>query len=139
MQKEIAYNRFEYQQIEGFQLVLGYIPGYSKEELKNQHQYDDIEKFNSMYYQIAEQICKESGIFVTALINKSRVIYPGCTEGERVYIIEGSRNPRFAKYKEEYQKAVLKLAGILAAKLNQTTFSITWNHNISYDYFTKNE
>ena len=48
--KEIAYNCFEYQQTEGFELVLGYIPGYDEEELKSQNQYDSIEKFNELYY-----------------------------------------------------------------------------------------
>ena len=54
--KEIAYNCFEYQQTEGFELVLGYIPGYNQEQLGSQHQYDDVEKFNELYYQIAEKI-----------------------------------------------------------------------------------
>lgn len=139
MQKEIAYNESNYDEVESFELILGYIPGYNQEELESQHQYGNVEKFNELYYQIAEKIYIESDVFVTALINKSRVIYPGCSQGERVYCIKGTRNPRYCEDKEKYKEAVLRLASSLATLFNQTTFSITWNYNTGYDYFTKNE
>ena len=56
MQKEIAYNESNYDEVESFELILGYIPGYNQEELESQHKYDDVEKFNELYYQIAEKI-----------------------------------------------------------------------------------
>ena len=135
--KEIAYNCFEYQQTEGFELVLGYIPGYDEEELKSQNQYDSIEKFNELYYQIAEQIYRENDIFVTALINKSRVIYPGApVGGEKVYVIKGTRNPQYTEDKEGYKNAVNRIAEVLATYLKQTTYSIVWR-NERYEYFKK--
>lgn len=136
MQKEIAYNESNYYEVESFELILGYIPGYNQGELGSQHQYDDVEKFNELYYQIAEKIYRESDIFVTAIIDKSRAIYPGCYQGEKVYSIRGSRNPEFAENKEEYRKAVHKVARILADILQQTTYSITWT-NCNYNYFKK--
>ena len=133
---EIAYNLSDYE-TEGFELVLGYIPGYREEELKNQHQYDDIEKFNVLYYKVAEKVFKEDGVFVTALTNKSRVLYPNCPEGgEKVYVIKGTRNPQFAEDKEKYKKAVNKVAQIMATELGQTTYSIVWRNEI-YEYFYK--
>ena len=135
MQKEIAYNESNYE-VESFELILGYIPGYDQDQLGSQHQYDDVEKFNELYYQIAEKIYKEKDVFVTAVINKSRVIYPGCIEGEKVYSIRGSRNPEFTSDKEKYRKAVNEVARILAILLQQTTYSIAWT-NCNYNYFKK--
>ena len=134
--KEIAYNESNYDEEESFELILGYIPGYNQEELGSQHKYDDVEKFNELYYQIAEKIYKEDKIFITAVISKSRVIYPGCIKGERIYCIRGSRNPEFAEEKAKYKNAVVKLARILASELGQQTFSISWA-NIKYSYFKK--
>ena len=135
--KEIAYNCFEYQQTEGFELVLGYIPGYDEEELKSQNQYDSIEKFNELYYQIAEKIYREEDVFVTAVISKSRVIYPGApVEGEKVYVIKGTRNPQYTEDKEGYKNAVNRIAEVLATYLKQTTYSIVWR-NERYEYFKK--
>ena len=137
MQKEIAYNESNYDEVESFELILGYIPGYDQEELERKSEYDSIERFNALYYQIAEKIYRENDVFVTALINKSRVIYPGCIEGEKVYCIRGSRNPEFTEEKAKYKNAVVKLARILASELGQQTFSITWNNNVSYSHFKK--
>ena len=33
MQKEIAYNESNYDEVESFELIFGYIPGYNQEEL----------------------------------------------------------------------------------------------------------
>ena len=55
-------------EVESFQLVLGYIKGYDREEVKSENKYDDIEKFNSLYYQIAQKVFEENGVFVTAFI-----------------------------------------------------------------------
>lgn len=139
MQKEIAYNESNYDEVESFELILGYIPGYDQEQLENEHQYDDMEKFSELYYQIAEKIYREDDVFVTSIIDKSRAIYPGCYQGERVYCIKGTRNPKYCEDKQKYKKAVLKLARVISSQLDQSTFSITWNYNISYDYFTKDD
>jgi len=136
MQREIAYNESNYE-VESFELILGYVPGYNQEELERKSEYDSIEKFNSLYYQIAEKTYREKDVFVTALINKSRVIYPGCAQGERVYIIKGSRNPYFTPEPQKYKDAVKFLAMTLASELEQETYSITWNNNVEYTYFKK--
>lgn len=52
MLKERLYDESN-SEVESFQLVLGYIKGYDREELESEHKYDDIEKFNFLYYQIA--------------------------------------------------------------------------------------
>lgn len=124
-------------EVESFQLVIGYIAGYNREELERKNEFDDIEKFNSLYYQIAQKVFEENGVFVTAFTYKSRVLYPDCPEGgEKVYVIEGSRNSYFTKDKVKYKNAVNRLARILATELEQMTYSITWN-NVKYSYFKK--
>lgn len=124
-------------EVESFQLVIGYIAGYNREELERKNEFDDIEKFNSLYYQIAQKIFEEDGVFVTAFTYKSRVLYPDCPEGgEKVYVIEGARNSYFTKDKAKYKNAVNRVARILATELEQTTYSITWN-NVKYSYFKK--
>ena len=136
MQKEIEYNESNYE-AESFELILGYTPGYNNEELEKENEFDDINRFSDLYYQISEEVLKESGTFVTAIISKSRVLYPGSPRGgERVYCVKGTRNPRFTENKEEYRKAVHKVARILAILLQQTTYSITWT-NCNYNYFKK--
>lgn len=124
-------------EVESFQLVIGYIAGYNREELERKNEFDDIEKFNSLYYQIAQKVFEENGVFVTAFTYKSRVLYPDCPEGgEKVYIIEGSRNSYFTKDKVKYKNAVNRLARILASELEQTTYSIVWQ-DVKYSYFKK--
>ena len=136
MQREIAYNESNYE-VESFELILGYVPGYNQEELERKSEYDSIEKFNSLYYQIAEKTYREKDVFVTALINKSRVIYPGApVGGEKVYVIKGTRNPQYTEDKEEYKNAVNRIAEVLATYLKQTTYSIVWR-NERYEYFKK--
>ena len=124
-------------EVESFQLVIGYISGYNREELERKNEFDSIESFNALYYKIAQEVYDKSGVFVTALTYKSRVLYPDCPEGgERVYVIQGSRNSYFTPDKAKYKNAVVKLARILASELRQETYSITWS-NSSYSYFKK--
>lgn len=86
---------------------------------------------------IAQEIYDKSGVFVTALTFKSRVVYPGSPRGgEKVYFIKGTRNPEFTSDKEKYRKAVNEVARILADILQQTTYSIAWT-NCNYNYFKK--
>ena len=136
MLKERLYDETN-SEVESFQLVVGYISGYNREELERKNEFDSIERFNALYYQIAQKVYDESGVFVTALTYKSRVLYPDCPEGgEKVYIIEGSRNEKFTPDKAKYKNAVNRVARILASELGQQTFSISWN-NIKYSYFEK--
>lgn len=125
-------------EVESFQLVIGYISGYNREELERKNEFDSIERFNNLYYKIAQEVYKKSGVFVTALTFKSRVLYPGAPEGgERVYMIQGSRNEKFTPEPQKYKESVNFLAMTLARELKQETYSITWNNNVSYSYFKK--
>ncbi|MBF0990059.1 MAG: hypothetical protein HXK70_04820 [Clostridiales bacterium] len=136
MLKERLYDESN-SEVESFQLVLGYISGYNIEELERKNEFDSIERFNALYYQVAQEIYNKSGVFVTALTYKSRVLYPDCPEGgERVYIIQGSRNEKFTPEPQKYQDAVNLLAMTLASKLKQETYSIAWS-NTTYSYFKK--
>ena len=136
MLKERLYDETN-SEVESFQLVVGYISGYNREELERKNEFDSIERFNALYYQIAQKVYDESGVFVTALTYKSRVLYPGCPErGERVYIIQGSRNEKFTPEPQKYQDAVNLLAMTLASELKQETYSIAWS-NTKYSYFKK--
>ena len=136
MQKERLYDETN-SEVESFQLVIGYISGYNREELERKNEFDSIERFNTLYYKIAQEIYDKSGVFVTALTFKSRVLYPGAPEGgERVYVVQGSRNEEFTSDKEKYRKAVNEVARILANILQQSTYSITWT-NCNYNYFKK--
>lgn len=134
MQKEIAYDS-SYYQTEGFELVLGYIPGYNQEQLEEKNEFDDINRFNDLYYEIAQKVLEETKVFVTVFIYKARVLYPGCS-GEKVYVIKGTRNPQYTKDKEKYKNAVNRIAEVIATYLKQTTYSIVWR-NERYEYFKK--
>lgn len=124
-------------EVESFRLVIGYVPGYDQEQLEKKNKFDDIKQFNALYHEIAQKVFEEDGVYVTALTNKSRVIYPGCPEGgEKVYIIEGSRNSYFTPEPQKYRNAVNRVARILATELEQTTYSIVWQ-NVNYQYFQK--
>lgn len=135
MLKERLYDETN-SEVEKFELVIGYVEGYDEENIQKKNEYEDLDKFNSLYYEIAQKVFEEDGTFVTALIKKARVVYPGCPRGEEVYIIEGSRNSYFTPDPQRYKNAVNRVARILAAELNQTTFSITWN-DVNYNYFKK--
>lgn len=135
MLKERLYDETN-SEVEKFELVMGYVEGYDEENIQKKNEYEELDKFNSLYYEIAQKVFEEDGTFVTALIKKARVVYPGCPRGEEVYIIEGSRNSYFTPDPQRYKNAVNRVARILAAELNQTTFSITWN-DVNYNYFKK--
>ena len=136
MQKERLYDETN-SEVESFQLVIGYISGYNREELERKNEFDSIERFNTLYYKIAQEIYDKSGVFVTALTYKSRVLYPGApVGGEKVYVIKGTRNPQYTEDKEGYKNAVNRIAEVLATYLKQTTYSIVWR-NERYEYFKK--
>ena len=137
MQKEILYKETNSEsEVEKFELVIGYVEGYDKENIQKKNEYEDLDKFNSLYYEIAKKVWDEDGTFVTSLIKKSRAVYPGCPRGEEVYIIEGTRNSYFTPDKEKYKNAVNRVSRILATILKQTTYSITWS-TVHYNYFKK--
>lgn len=125
-------------EVEKFELVIGYVEGYDEENIQKKNEYEALHKFNSLYHEIAKKVWEEDGTFVTALIKKARVVYPGCLRGEEVYIIEGTRNSEFTPDKAKYKNAVNRVSRILATILKQTTYSITWS-TVHYNYFKKEQ
>ena len=119
--KMTEYNK-EKNQTEEFELIIGVTEGYHHQNQKK----TDIKK---IYQEIAKHIFNETKVYVSAVIDENRVIYSrewGCPEdGEIVYTIKGTSNPKFAGL-EEYKKAVEKLSQILATELKQKTFTLNW-------------
>ena len=118
-----------------FELVIGINEGYN-------HNNDSSINIYELYQEVAEKVQKESELYISATITKSRVVYStawGCpADGEVVYSIKGTRNPQFVKNFEKYKKATEQVAKILASELKQTTFTLTWR-DLELNYFKKIE
>ena len=85
----------------------------------------------------ANEIEKKHGIYISALINESRVIYKDCPIGGKVvYKISGERNPKFTKDNVKYKYAVEDLVELFAKELKQNTFTIVWSE-AEVNYFKK--
>ena len=85
----------------------------------------------------ANEIEKKHGIYIPVLINESRVIYKDCPIGGKVvYKISGERNPKFTKDSGKYRGAVEDLLELVAKKLKQTTFTISWSE-VELGYYEK--
>lgn len=128
---ESSYER-ENSQTEEFELVMGVNAGYF-------HNNETSLSFESIYQEIAKEVFKNEGIYISAIIDKSKVIYStdwGCPcGGEDIYIIKGTCNPAFAEI-EKYKKTVRVIAESLAERLSQSTFTLTWS-KVNFTYFTK--
>ena len=122
----------ENSQTEEFELVMGVNAGYF-------HSNETSLNFESIYQEIAKDVFINSGIYISATIDKSKVIYStdwGCpVGGEDIYIIKGTCNPAFAEL-EKYKKTVRVIAESLAERLSQSTFTLTWS-KVDLNYFTK--
>ena len=118
-----------------FELVIGINEGYN-------HNNDSSINIYDLYQEIAEKINEIHGIYISATILESRVVYStawGCPSGgEVVYIIKGTRNPKFVDDFEKYKKATERVAKTLASELKQSTFTLTWK-NLELNYFKKIE
>lgn len=122
----------ENSQTEEFELVMGDNAGYF-------HNNENFLNFESIYQEIAKEVFINSGIYISATIDKSKVIYStdwGCPEGgEDIYIIKGTCNTTFAEI-DKYKKTVRVIAESLAERLSQSTFTLTWS-KVDLNYFTK--
>lgn len=118
-----------------FELIIGINEGYN-------HNNDSSINIYELYQEVAEKVQKESELYISATITKSRVVYStawGCpVGGEVVYSIKGTRNPQFVENFEKYKKATEQVAKILASELKQTTFTLTWR-DLELNYFKKIE
>lgn len=122
----------ENSQTEEFELVIGVNAGYF-------HNNENSLNFESLYQEIAKEVFQKEGIYISATIDKSKIIYStdwGCPEGgEDIYRIKGTCNPAFAEL-DKYKKTVRVIAETLAERLSQSTFTLTWS-KVNLNYFTK--
>ena len=83
-----------------------------------------IEHITAMYQKIAAQVYETTGVYISAVIVPSRIVYHsewGCpAEGEIGYTFSGSCNTAFSKV-EDYKNALMILAEMLKEALHQTT------------------
>lgn len=83
-----------------------------------------IEQFTEIYQKVAAQVYETTGVYISAVITPSRVVYHsewGCpADGEFSYTISGSCNREFTT-PEEYHKALFVLANRLKEALHQST------------------
>lgn len=116
---------------EEFELIIGTNSGYF-------HKNENAVDFFSLYQEVAEEVAEQIEAYVPAVIEKKKVIYSmewGCPcGGEDVYSVKGVWNPEYSELKD-YKKAVYEISKILASKLGQRTFTLTWR-KVSLDYFT---
>lgn len=118
-----------------FEVVLGVNEGYFHNNETNVSIYELWSKY-------ANEIEKKHGIYISALVNESRVIYKsewGCPKGgEIVYRISGERNNEFAKDSNKYKYALEDLIELVAKELKQSTYTITWSE-VELGYYRKVE
>lgn len=116
---------------EEFELIIGTNSGYF-------HKNENAVDFFSLYQEVAEKVAEETETYVSAVIEKKKVIYSvqwGCPcGGEDVYSVKGVWNPEYSELKA-YKEAVYKISKILASELGQRTFTLTWRKAL-LDYFT---
>lgn len=108
-----------------FRFVCGTAAGYGGDELLTHVVgYDD---FCVAYLQAAQKVMEKTGVYVSASVVPSRVLYSpdwGCpTHGEPVYTVTGSLNPMFGEA-TAWKQAVLMVAQALKTAFNQSTVTV---------------
>lgn len=80
------------------------------------------EDFAEIYLTCAEKIYQETGIYISAALQRNRMLYRkewGCPEtGEKCFELRGTRNPLFAE-KDVYMAALIKLVQMMKDKMEQ--------------------
>lgn len=80
--------------------------------------------FASTYSRLAQEVYEKTGVYVSAVITRSRVVYHedwGCPKtGEYSFTLSGSCNPAFSE-PAGYMAALKELAECLKEEWNQTT------------------
>ena len=83
-----------------------------------------IERITAMFQEIAAQVYETTGVYISAVIVPSRIVYHsewGCpAEGEIAYTFSGSCNREFSTV-ENYRNALMILTEKLKEALHQTT------------------
>lgn len=85
------------------------------------------DEFAIRYGKVARKVHEDTGVYISAVITKSRVVYHeewGCPKnGEYSYTLSGCCNPAFSD-PEEYLAALKKLAKMIKQEWNQTTLLV---------------
>ncbi len=80
------------------------------------------EKFAEIYLACAEKTYQETGVYISAALQRNRMLYRqewGCpANGEQCFELRGTRNPLFAE-KDAYKAALIKLVEMLKEKMKQ--------------------
>ena len=117
-----------------FEVVIGVNEGYF-------HNNETTTNIYELWKKYANEIEQKHGIYISALISESKVVYKdewGCPkgDGELIYRITGERNTKFIKNSDKYKYALEDLMELLAKKLKQTTFTISWSE-VELGYYEK--
>ncbi len=103
---------------ESWTLSIGTTPGYDPGAQARMPE----AAFAAVYLACAEEVYGETGIYLSAVMKETRVLYRGewgCpADGEPCYELRGTRNPQFAE-KEPYEAALMKLVLQLKERLGQ--------------------
>ena len=140
-QTESKFECKKYNNTQQYEITIGFIPGYQPDinlsRLHNLKKDFNIEYFNNLYQQISRSnpIATVSGV-----IQKALVSYPtewGCPEnGEPVYKITCTRNPKFNPSESEFREAVLYNVEQLQKALKQSSVNVV-EHQCDVYYFNK--
>ncbi len=103
--------------------TVGINSGYELNDQKNM----PVDEIAGIYLEIAEEIRQETGVYISAVISESRLLYSpewGCPkEGEYSYTLSGSCNLNFSK-PEPYLEALEKVMQKLKKRLKQKTLLV---------------
>lgn len=135
---------YVFYETEKYDIVIGFLPGYlpdvSLSQLHNIKKDFNIDYFNNLYRKISSN---NPYTIVSGVIQKGVVSYPiewGCPEnGEPVYIISCTRNPKFSCSAHVYRQAVLHNVEELQKELKQTTVTVTESKVTIHYSFKNNE
>lgn len=117
-----------------FQIIAGLNKGY----FHNNNCDDCYRRALKIWQEIAQEEFETSGIYVTAVIRKSKTIYSkewGCPEGgEDTIIISGTANPKFIKDLGVWKEKVLYLAAKFKEQFEQESITCEFTRSELY-YF----
>ena len=115
--------------------TVGVNSGYDLGEQKKM----SMEEITSIYMNIANEVYKETNIYISAVVQESRVLYNsdwGCPSGgEYAYTFTGSCNPEFAEV-DRYLAALKLVEEELKIRLKQSTILMEFTP-AHLDYLTE--
>ena len=110
---------------EKFEIVMGVVAGYF-----HNNEAEGDKSFGETLQALQSEVMAETGLYVSVVWKPAMVSYStdwGCpVGGERVYSIQGTRNPEFAKDSEKYREAAELLCKRLMEEFHQSTATLEW-------------